>query len=80
MKTIPLSFLSPGVEATVTGVRAGFGMLHRLAAMGIHPDNRVTVICANRGSLIVSIAGTRYALSKGVAMKILVRTKSAAGA
>lgn len=72
MAIIPLSFLSAGAEATVADVRAGHGMLHRLAAMGIRPDSRITVICADRGSLIVSVAGTRYALSKGMAMKILV--------
>jgi ferrous iron transport protein A len=40
--------------------------------MGIHTGSRVTVVCADRGSLIVSVAGCRYALSKGMAMKILV--------
>lgn len=71
-ETIPLSYLTPGIEATVTDVRAGCGMLRRLAAMGIHPESRVTVVCSDRGSLIVSVAGTRYALSRGMAMKILV--------
>jgi|GEM_PF-312144 len=71
-ETMPLSFLSPGTEATVADVRAADGMLRHLAAMGIHPESRVTVVCSDRGSLIVSVAGTRYALSKGMAMKILV--------
>ena len=76
---LPLTFLSPGTEAVVTGVRAGRGMLHRLASMGIYPDSRLTVVCADRGSLIVSVAGTRYALSRGMAMKILVGTRAAGG-
>ncbi|MDD5144210.1 FeoA family protein [Methanoregula sp.] len=71
-ENIPLSFLSPGTEATVTGIRAGCGMIQRLSAMGIHPKSRLTVVCSDRGPLIVSVAGTRYALSKGMAMKILV--------
>ncbi|MEN6444303.1 MAG: FeoA family protein [Methanoregula sp.] len=79
-QTIPLSFLTPGTEATVADVRAGCGMLRRLAAMGIHPESRVTVICSDRGSLIVSVAGTRYALSRGMAMKILVGTAAGMGA
>lgn len=73
METIPLSFLSPGSEATITGIRAGHGLTHHLVAMGILPESCLTVICADRGSLIVSVAGSRYALSKGMAMKILVR-------
>lgn len=78
---MPLSFLSPGTEATVAGVvPVGHGMLCRLTSMGIRPDSRVTVVCADRGSIIVSVAGTRYALSRGMAMKILVGTGSARGA
>lgn len=70
--SIPLSFLSPGTEAAVADIRAGDGMIRRLSAMGIHPKGRLTVVCSDRGSLIVSVAGARYALSKGMAIKILV--------
>jgi len=70
--TMPLSFLSPGTEATVVDVRADGGLLRRLVAMGIYSSSRVTVVCSDRGSLIITVAGTRYALSKGMAMKILV--------
>lgn len=77
MKTMPLSFLSPGTAATVAEVRAGEGMLRRLAAMGLYPESRVKVICSDRGSLIVSVAGSRYALSKGMAMNILVGSAGA---
>jgi ferrous iron transport protein A len=76
-KTLPLSFLSPGTEATVADVRADRGMQQRLIAMGIHPESRVTVVCSDRGSLIISVSGSRYALSKGMAMKILVGTPGA---
>lgn len=72
MQAMPLSFLVPGTDAIVTDVRAGHMMHHRLAAMGIFPGSRVSVICTDRGSLIVAVGGTRYALSKGMAMKILV--------
>jgi len=69
---IPLSFLSPGTEAAVADIRAGDGMIRRLAAMGIHAESCLTVVCSDRGSLIVSVAGTRYAHPKGMAMKIFV--------
>jgi len=72
METMPLSFLPPGTEATVADIRAEDGMLRRLVAMGIHPSGRLTVVCEDRGSMIVSVAGSRYALSRGMAMKILV--------
>jgi Fe2+ transport system protein FeoA len=41
--------------------------------MGFCPDSRVTVRSADRGSIIVSVGDARYALSRGMAMKILVR-------
>jgi len=68
----PLALLSAGTEATITEVRAGKGMQSRLCGMGFHPDARVTVQCADRGSIIVSVGDARYALSRGIAMKILV--------
>ncbi len=79
MPAMPLSFLTPGKDAVVTEVRAGHGMLHHLAAMGIFPGSRLSVVCADRGSLIVAVSGTRYALSKGMAMKILVGEPAIAG-
>lgn len=68
----PLALLAAGTEATIAEVRAGKGMQTRLFGMGLHPETRVTVRCAGRGSIIVSVGDARYALSRGIAMKILV--------
>jgi ferrous iron transport protein A len=68
----PLALLAAGTEAKVAGVRAGKGMQARLFGMGFCPDARVKVQCADRGSIIVSVGDARYALSRGIAMKILV--------
>ncbi|MDD3917694.1 MAG: FeoA family protein [Synergistaceae bacterium] len=70
--TCPLALLAAGTEAKVTDVRAGRGMQARLLGMGFCPDARVTVQCADRGSIIVSVGDARYALSRGIAMKIFV--------
>ncbi|MDV2480664.1 ferrous iron transport protein A [Methanoculleus sp. Wushi-C6] len=69
----PLALLAPGTGGAVAEVRAGRGMQARLFGMGFCPDARVTVRSADRGSIIVSVGDARYALSKGAAMKILVR-------
>ncbi len=69
---IPLPLVPAGSIVRVTDIHAGEGMYRRFAAMGISPEALVTVICADRGSLIISAAGARYALSKGMAMKIYV--------
>jgi ferrous iron transport protein A len=76
---MPLSFLAPGKDAVVTDVRARHGMLNHLAAMGIFPGSRLSVVCADRGSLIIAVGDTRYALSHGMAMKILVGGPATAG-
>lgn len=72
MSRLPLAFIPPGTRVTVSEVRAGPGMFRRLASMGLYPPSSVEVICADRGSLIVAVAGCRYALSRGMAMKVLV--------
>lgn len=68
----PLAFISAGTEATIADVRAGREMRLRLVGMGLCPHARVRVQCADRGSLLVSVGDARYALSRGIAMKILV--------
>lgn len=69
----PLALLSAGTEATIADVRAGREMRLRLSGLGLCPDARVRVQCADRGSLIVSVGDARYALSRGIAMKVLVK-------
>jgi ferrous iron transport protein A len=72
MQKIPLALVSARTDAIIGDVHAADALLRHLSAMGLSPGARVTVVCADRGSLIVSVAGSRYALSRGMAMKILV--------
>ena len=69
----PLAFLAPGTVAMVAWFRAGKGLQTRLFGMGFCPDVRVKVVSADRGSVIVSVGGARYALSRAAAMKVMVR-------
>jgi ferrous iron transport protein A len=72
MMTIPLALVPAGNSVTIAEIRAGSGMLRRLMAIGLCPSSRIEIICADRGSLIVAVSGCRYALSRGIAMRILV--------
>jgi Fe2+ transport system protein FeoA len=45
----------------------------RLSGMGLCPEARVTIRSANQGSVIVAVGDARYALSRGIAAKILIR-------
>lgn len=69
----PLALLAAGTEATITEIRGGRGMRVRLSGMGLYPETRVTIRSANQGSVIVAVGDARYALSRGMAAKILVR-------
>ena len=74
---MPLALVPEGRIVTVSEVRAGPGMFRRLSSMGLYPSSLVEVVCADRGSLIVAVSGCRYALSRGMAMKVLVREEDA---
>lgn len=78
MASCPLSLLAPGTNGKITGVNAGQGLCRRLYALGLVPEARVTVITRDRGSIIVSVCGCRYALSRGMAMKVLIAPEVAA--
>ena len=63
-----------GETVTVTGVRAGWGLQRRLADMGLTPGVQIRVINSQMaGPVLIDLRGSRVALGRGVAQKILVR-------
>ena len=73
MYPLSLRDLPPNTEAIIIGLAGGFGIRERLVEMGFIPGTRVRVLDIFHGSIIVEVRGTRYALSRGMAKKILVR-------
>ena len=70
---IPLAFLSEGDEAEIVEISGGGGLTQRLVDMGFTPATRVRVLKSSPpGPMLVSVRGSRIALGRGVAMKILV--------
>jgi ferrous iron transport protein A len=69
---LPLLMIPEGKQVRVFGVNAGRGLSRRLIEMGFTKDALVEMIKSDRGSLIVDVNGCKYALSKGIAMKIMV--------
>jgi len=71
---IPLSEAAQGERVRVVGIDAGIGLVSRLSAMGLVPGVWVVVV-SNRGAgpAVVEVKGTRLALGRGVAAKILVK-------
>jgi ferrous iron transport protein A len=71
---MPLAMVSPGKLVTVAGVRAGWGLQRRLADMGLTPGVQIRVLNSQMPSpVLIDLRGSRVALGRGVAQKILVK-------
>jgi ferrous iron transport protein A len=70
---IPLAFLLEGDEGEIVGFRGERGLTQRLADMGFTPSTKVRVLSSNApGPVLVDVKGSRIALGRGMAMKIIV--------
>ena len=68
----PLSNLSSGEEAIVEEFLGGRGLCTRLYAMGITPGVKIRVLSI-AGPILLEVRGSKLALGRGMASKILVR-------
>lgn len=69
---LPLIMMPEGKEGKVVSINAGQGLKRRLVEMGFCENCLVTVHRSDRGALVVDVNGTKYALGKGMATKIMV--------
>lgn len=71
---IPLAELSVNEHATILSLAGGRVLTNRLASLGFTPGAQVDMTQNyGRGPLIVIVRGTRVALGRGEAAKILVK-------
>jgi len=71
---MPLAMTRADEMVVVTGVRTGRGLQKRLADMGLTPGVQIRVINSGMpGPVLIDLRGTRVALGRGIALKILVR-------
>lgn len=71
-EVLPLIMIPERKDAKIFKINAGRGLLRRLIEMGFIENAKVKILKSDRGCLIVSLGGCKYALSKGIAMKIMV--------
>jgi ferrous iron transport protein A len=71
--TMTLSDLAPGEVGVVHKLAGGWGFTSRLATLGFTPGAELTMVQNfGHGPLIVNIRGTRIALGRGEAAKVVV--------
>jgi Fe2+ transport system protein FeoA len=72
--TTCLTCLCEGEKGAIIKAEGGFGLVRRLAEMGLTPGVEIKLIrkCPFRGPLEVEVRGVTLALGYGVASKVLV--------
>ncbi len=70
---MPLTMALVGQTVTFVKARGGFGLMHRLAELGLTPGEKIQVINRGPGPFIVLVRGTRLVLGRGMVHRILVR-------
>lgn len=71
---MPLAMAKPGELVVVTGIKAGRGLQRRLADMGLTPGVQIRMINSGLpGPVLIDLRGSRLALGRGIALKILVK-------
>jgi Fe2+ transport system protein FeoA len=69
---IPLSKAPTGQELRLVKIQAGRKLTHRLAELGLTPGVKLRVVQKNGGPLLISVRGSRIAIGRGMAHKLLV--------
>lgn len=72
---IPLTFLSIGEKGIVEFIKGNDNISKRLYEMGINKGSTIEIIKNDFGPLIVSLTGSRIAISKGLAQKVFITKK-----
>lgn len=71
---MPLSMAAANQELELVEINAGRKLTHRLAELGLTTGVRLRVVQDNGGPLLVCVRGSRIAIGRGMAHKLLVIT------
>jgi ferrous iron transport protein A len=70
---LPLCMAGRGMVVRVVGIRAGGGLTRKLADMGLVPGEEIRLVnCQGAGPVLIDLKGSRLALGRGMAMKVIV--------
>lgn len=71
-KAFPLAMAAIGEQVYLESTKGGKKMLHRLTALGLTPGVELSVVQNTGGVLLLSVRGSRIALGRGMARKMMV--------
>ncbi len=70
---VPLITLNPGEEGEIAYIHGGWGIIRRLAELGIYPGAIVRMENKSWGPVVISASGVRIAIGRGMARRIFVK-------
>jgi len=70
--SMPLALAAPGERLRVEQLKGGQAAKRQLEELGLNLGTEVEVISANGGPMVLAVKGTRLAIGRGVAQKVLV--------
>ncbi len=70
--TMPLSAVPEGRRVRLSSIAGGHGLVARLGAMGLVPGVEIVVLRNVGGPSLLAVKGSRIAVGRGMAHKILV--------
>lgn len=69
---LPLAMVNPGEVCTVKRIGGKDDVCRHLEALGLVVGSEITVVSADNGNVIVTAKGSRIAISREMASKIMV--------
>lgn len=71
---IPLGFVSEDKKVRIVSIKGGSHLRNRINEMGLREGVDITVIKNSIGPVIIAIGQTRFALGRGISLKILTES------
>ncbi|MCA1906587.1 MAG: transcriptional repressor [Desulfarculus sp.] len=70
--SLPLALAAPGEKVRVERLTGGECLVNQLRDLGIGVGSEIEVISANGGPMVLAVKGSRVALGRGAAQRVLV--------
>jgi len=70
--TMPLALAAPGEKVRIERIVGGDMVCHHLSDLGLCVGQELEVISGNDGPMVVALRGSRVALGRGAAQKVMV--------